>query len=1260
MAAKSIIFLVLLFGLICFGMPENPGAQVGTGVVQDEKADGQRLVRELETALKSRDQERIRLAQQRVNAHQQAARILQQRPALQRQLQTATRLAPAQPLKSQIAATSTLQKETLTRQTDTLKGAGGLSSATKLQGAAGGMKEASSTVSAKVEGVSKQGIQSLGGRSEGLSSPSSSSGAGSLSQAGVSSTMGSGVRSGGIQGFSSSGQEGVAKETGTGVSSGVVKGMTTETARGLGSRELISAASGDKERGLGAAVAVGTGVAASASSGSTSPPAASAQPATPEPPAAVRRTAPPPAPSTAAPPPSGPPASGPPVTPGAAPQILSGVKPASALGQKLPTVEQSVPSSPSMEVPRSMAAPGIMGRGRDGTSAIEAMVKNVEQQLPPKPLVDPNPTPPAASSGTPTAAAKLTGVSGELPQTRYPALSSVDVRGRAHPNPLDPLYDKRDFLSQPEKQPRFLPNQNHPTLGNIDQLENKPPNTIYGSYHSDDGPLVYKAGQENPVRKAGTTTHEVQHQTTHYLAEKLKPGGYENLSALKDEQISSWQEAHNLVRDRGVSPNHPEVKDAIRYYEEHGGDPSKLKSSLDKYGTPTGHTALTEGRASFQEAGLMDKARTVVESGAEKIQKTDQALGRTLGLGELPKDASALRSGLNTTAGAALTGMAVVGSAAAGYSIGNQAGEGIQDYQKAGELRDRAQTERQAGREQTAQRLEMQAEKFENQGKEKLTDAGKDTAMFGGALAAGVLAPTATGLVGAGAVGVLSYQKTRDVLENTETGRKIDKATENFMDRGMQAGEALSDQMGGLMGRQTQDDKDRTELTGRQGAYDRALAGGTVKLQEGVTRQDLLDYVKYNNPASPDYQAGLNQLISRQAASPPTTGSPATSPTGGEAAGTTPGKSRQEQDLEDWQKLQAIKNLQGGGQKPDQTPEKDTTPPPGEVKDPPAPPDPVIPTEGGDQTGGTSPLVTGGVPGEGETASAGTTGNLPGVPGGPIPPGAEPNTDRVSQLMNVERSGTTAPLPGQRSSGGGPAENLQLALNTNVTGSLQQNLDLQWQQGTQQALGSMRGTQADRDVAAQNQQMQGQSQVQAQGQLTSQAIAGNAQEFINAQQTLQVTRQNSLGNILLGGFMGGLTSGIAIGLDNFFWGTGRGAGQQVSANWGISPLPPTHINTGTGTTSQTGGSTSPTTGTIGTTTPATVKPPAPSGSGCRSPGICPRPTDANRDNCCDRCGKSTGRTVASVPGKPPTTAPVKPPTTSRPQVGGPGSATATW
>jgi hypothetical protein len=281
-------------------------------------------------------------------------------------------------------------------------------------------------------------------------------------------------------------------------------------------------------------------------------------------------------------------------------------------------------------------------------------------------------------------------------------------------------------------------------------------------------------------------------------------------------------------------------------------------------------------------------------------------------------------------------------------------------------------------------------------------------------------------------------------------------------------------------------------------------------------------------------------------------------------------------------------------------------------------------------------------PAKGNTGSDGTTSVT-------TDPAAGANPDLVSQLRNAENQTGGGQKPGADPAG------LQVAMNTNVTGSFQQDRDLQQQQGAQQTLMSIRGAQADRDLVAQNQQMVSQSQVLAQGQQTTQAINTSALEFTTSQQTLQVTRQGSMGNILFGSLMGGLTSGVATGLDRLAGGIGSGAGQQVSANWGIQPPPPpppppttvTPATTGTGSTGSqttgTGSTGSQTTGgqtgstpqapvqtastTSGGSTTITPRPPVTTTAAtggiktCRVAGTCKYTSHRDKNGCCTVCGK---------------------------------------
>jgi hypothetical protein len=411
---------------------------------------------------------------------------------------------------------------------------------------------------------------------------------------------------------------------------------------------------------------------------------------------------------------------------------------------------------------------------------------------------------------------------------------------------------------------------------------------------------------------------------------------------------------------------------------------------------------------------------------------------------------------------------------------------------------------------------------------------------------------------------------------------------------------------------------------------------------------------------------------------------PPPSPPTASGTGTTSAQGHKPTPEEQWaelQRLQALGILPGKGDKPSVIPGPDKEEPPVKPPDPPLPPEPPVdPTEGNKGSGEPTSVTTGVTPPQDGDPSKGPADPTTGVPAdtttGTTGPAVGPTTpttgpDLVSQLQAAEGQ-TNLGTPTGPPSAGGDKANLQMALNTNVTGSFQQNRDQVRGQEAQQTLGSMGGTQAERAAAAQNLQMQGQSGVQGQGQATTHAIAGNAQEFMSAQQILQVVRQNAAGNILMGSFWGGLTTGGAIALNNFFWPLGQGGGQQWSVNLGIQPQPPAFTtstsgsgSTGTQTTGGQTGSTTPTTTTTGGPTsggPATGLQPQPSpGStgpkGCRQPGFCNNKviTDRDGDGCCDLCGKmlkGKGPAPVSTTGRPP----VKPPQ----PIGGPGSATGTW
>ena len=1378
MSAKSIVILILLSGFVCFGMPESLRAQYGTGITQDDEAEGRNLVRNLEDALKSGDQEKIRQARERVNAHQHASRLLAQRPVLQLQVKMAMAPSPAATLKAQTYQSQDKQKQTLTTQTRTPDGLKPPSPvaqqlpALEQAAASSRLPEASSSsASPKIIGTGPGGTGVIvpakvrDGSNTAIGPAASGPAESKLSG------------SGGSSFYTQEGYSGVIKVNpptpggGSGGSTSQEMLNIHELAQQLrptppdpkqvkewsdsirrpGSseppRQIEKFSGGDprwteiNERVTQAsdslypkdrAIPVKDPELARLANREQNYTRASEDPGLarlagkePRPPTYTERVEAYQQASQRATQ----------TNEGLVDALRSGNQEQinrAALQQRadplavkqanireMPEIKNRM-NEPVANIQRSME-PGIKNeiarqygvkpeevtvhytsnpsagpkvhQDADVTVRVRGMDVPADKA---RPVVNEQFQRAAAEAAGGRATAGLSPdqfaqrhhveTTDRLSRQSYGS-SAAEGEAVLHGPKTQPIRDVNQVVGAMQDKYNVARNEaiELTRQGRLPEAEVRRGLAMDQTVKQFDGhvqPRVeamggrvpehvqrgmdilrdVREGRTSPVqaeaalRQMGETPDSITQKATGLLeaGQKIQgpgKGGVPDSVARETfvQNVKDRMELNRLEREAGGGGKGPG-----------GGSSSASPTDTGAFKPVSGQTPLTEGRSSFQEPSLADRVAGAGHNAVEGIQKGDQALGRALGLGELSPDASALRSGLNTSAGAALTGAAVVGSAAQGYGIGHGVGSGIKDYQKADELRERAQAERAAGREQAAQILETQADRFATQGREKLTDAGKDTAMFGGALAAGALAPTAMGVVGAGAAGVATYSGTRALLENTETGRQIDRGVESFMDRGMQAGEALTDQVGGLMGYGTKDDRERAQLTGRQESYDRALSEGRITLRDGVTREDLMDYLKNRNPApsdkdgytAEDYRTGLNELISRTPLGQKPTVSPATAEpqAGGLPPGSEPVKTRQEQDLEDYNRLQAIKNLQGGktplteGAVQDKPPEVAVTPP--------LPPPPEVgprdPRGGDTQDLGADYIASQIVDKFGGIQDAQQR--------------QEAIAGYLRNLRDAERVTGSGTSPQPDKSGGGFDPNLQLAMGSNVTGSVQQNRDQQSLQEFQQAWGSVGGTQAERAAADQNRQAIDQSRVQAQGQQANQAIAANAQEVVTAQQTLQVTRQNSLGNILLDAFMGGITSGTAVGLDRFGSTFGSAAGQQASSNWGIQTPPPpsgtgsTGSQTGgaqTGSTSQTPTSTtvvtSPTTGTgstasstgSGTRTTQTastssggtttvsrppVKPPSTGGSkSCRVAGTCRYTGYADKNGCCTVCGKKVAK-----------------------------------
>jgi hypothetical protein len=99
-------------------------------------------------------------------------------------------------------------------------------------------------------------------------------------------------------------------------------------------------------------------------------------------------------------------------------------------------------------------------------------------------------------------------------------------------------------------------------------------------------------------------------------------------------------------------------------------------------------------------------------------------------------------------------------------------------------------------------------------------------------------------------------------------------------------------------------------------------------------------------------------------------------------------------------------------------------------------------------------------------------------------------------------------------------------------------------------------TLSERAAASESDDQQKQTVIASQGKVTAQGISNVQQEGRTAQDTNRIISQTALGTVVAGGLMGGLSSGVATGLEGFFGTVGQGAGTQASVNAGILPPSP--------------------------------------------------------------------------------------------------------
>lgn len=242
-------------------------------------------------------------------------------------------------------------------------------------------------------------------------------------------------------------------------------------------------------------------------------------------------------------------------------------------------------------------------------------------------------------------------------------------------------------------------------------------------------------------------------------------------------------------------------------------------------------------------------------------------------------------------------------------------------------------------------------------------------------------------------------------------------------------------------------------------------------------------------------------------------------------------------------------------------------------------------------------------PGTQTAAGTADIGNR-GVPAGEgrssegISPGSGPMG--ITSPVNQTAAGTAdIGTSGVSTSGGqavnGPPSGLDWAQNINVTKSYKDGQRSKSKSKAKENLNNSGLTTSERVTAGEAEDQRKKGQISSQGQETGQNISNTQQEGKKAQDTDRIMSETSIGTILAGGLMGGLSAGVATGLDGFFGTLGQGAGGQVSVNAGIQPPPPPNAEpaSGSGASAGTGSSS----GTGATTTTAT------SGGSGKSAGV---------------------------------------------------------
>ena len=225
--------------------------------------------------------------------------------------------------------------------------------------------------------------------------------------------------------------------------------------------------------------------------------------------------------------------------------------------------------------------------------------------------------------------------------------------------------------------------------------------------------------------------------------------------------------------------------------------------------------------------GMIQNGRNLLEGSLEGASGVDTAIaegmGNRMGVGAPGADSSGLRRGLNS-AGTAN----VIDKGFKGLLIGETVKDLSQYAGEYGVAMDPTTTDADA------------KENFQN-----MENTGKKMAV-GGSVGAALAVTPGGNLVGAGLAG---YAGGRWVMENTETGQKIENLKVDAVDGVTRAGESISDTMTGWAGGETVQMAEDGRIKDIQLAHLHALERGDIQLKPGQTLQDLMNDIKRGGPS---------------------------------------------------------------------------------------------------------------------------------------------------------------------------------------------------------------------------------------------------------------------------------------------------------------------------------------------------------------------------------------------------------------------------